>query len=224
MTEVLSVENHLRKLFPELDSLEVKNLEKVGISVIHRKGDVIAKQEEPCNGLLLLVNGKLSIKLESKNTENIMHFLMPGETFYAHESFLNTPNKTSCICLETSLLFTIPNTELKKLLSKRPELMLNMMQLSTRESELFEQRAASLITLPIKHRFIDSLLVLIRKFGVEKPDHLYVPIKREEIGSYINASKASLSRVVTALEKSKVISTSRQGIKVLNKEALLDNI
>tara|TARA_B110000211_G_C14009781_1_gene522542 strand:+ start:472 stop:747 length:276 start_codon:yes stop_codon:yes gene_type:complete len=61
--------------------------------------------------------------------------------------------------------------------------------------------AASLITSPIKYRFIGSLLTLIKKFGIEKPDHLFIPIRRDEIGSYINVSKASLSRVVTALEK-----------------------
>ena len=68
------------------------------------------------------------------------------------------------------------------------------------------------------------MLTLIKKFGIEKPDHLYIPIKRDEIGSYINASKASLSRVVTALEKNNIIITQRHGIKVLDPKALQEMI
>lgn len=220
MTEVLSIENQLRKIFPKIDTVDIKALEAAGESFICHKGDLIVKQDSICQGILLLVNGKACVKVEHNNDENIVHFMIPGETFYVHETYLRIPNKTSCFCMETSLLFTLPLSAISSLIMKFPEMMFDIINLSTRESELFEQRATNLISLPVKFRFIDSLLTLIKKFGEQKPDHLFIPIKRDEIGSYINASKASLSRVVTELEKNKIIKTSRQGIMVYNQQAL----
>lgn len=222
MTEVLSIENHLKKIFPNIDVQDLKVLENAGESYICHKGDLIVKQGTICQGILLLVNGKSCIKVEQEKVQNIVHFLVPGETFYVHEAYLKTLNKTSCYCMETSLLFTLPLSAISSLLIKHPTMMFDLINLATRESELFEQRATNLISLPVKFRFIDSLLTLIKKFAEQKPDHLFIPIKRDEIGSYINASKASLSRVVTELEKRKIIKTSRQGILIYDQQALTD--
>jgi len=222
LTEVLNIKNHLRNLFPQLSAENILSLESAGESFIAHKGDLIVKQNEICKGLLVVVNGKACVKLENKDCENIIQFLQAGETFYTHEAYLGLTNRTSCICMETSLIYFLPIEAMKKMISSNPQLMICLMNLASKESELFEQRASNLITLPVKFRFIDSLLTLIKKFGEQKPDHLFIPIKRDEIGSYINASKASLSRVVTELENSKIIKTSRSGIKVFNSEALTE--
>lgn len=201
---------------------EIIQLESLGESFISHKGDLVVKQDDVCKGVLILINGKACIKVEKDNKDNIVQFLKPGDTFYTHEAFIGLPNNSSCSCMETSLLYFLPVKNLKAYSAENPKFLINVMNLASKEAELFQQRATNLVALPVKFRFIESLLTLIKKFGEEKADHLFVPIKRDEIGSYINASKASLSRVVTELENSKIIQTSRKGIKVFNQQALLD--
>lgn len=201
---------------------ELLLLEENGESFISHKGDLVVKQDLPCKGVLVLVNGRACIKVEKQEQKSIVQFLKPGDTFYTHEAFLGLANKSSCSCMETSLIYFISVDTLKENSAKNPKFLINVLNMASKESELFEQRATKLVALPVKFRFIDSLLTLIKKFGEEKSDHLFIPIKRDEIGSYINASKASLSRVVNELENSKIIQTSRKGIKVFNQKALLE--
>lgn len=223
LTEVLSIKKHLKNLFPSLSLDEIIQLEKLGNSFLSYKGDLIFKQDETCEGLLILTNGKACIKLEKETKNNIVHFLKPGDSFYSCEAYIQTTNNTSCYCMETSMIYILPVNALKSFCIQNPSFLINILNTASKESELLEHRATNLVALPVKFRFIDSLLTLIKKFGEEKTDHWFIPIKRDEIGSYINASKASLSRIVTELENSNIIQTSRKGIKVYDAEALLDN-
>jgi len=220
LTEVLSVKNHLKHLFPQLTEGDINKLEEAGKSFISHANCPVVQQDESCNGVLILINGKAKISIDEKGKPNIIQFLKPGDTFYTHEAFLNLNCKSSCICMETSLIYILPTQSIKELTSTNPQFMMNIMNMASKESELIQHRATNLISLPVKFRFIDSLLTLIKKFGEDKIDHFYIPIKRDEIGSYINASKASLSRIVTELEGSNIIQTSRKGIKIFDWEAL----
>lgn len=221
MKSVLSIGNQLLKIFKELAPEDIEQIEQLGFSILAKPGETVVKQGTECKGLLLLVNGSAKITLEEKQNTFILQFLKEGETFFIHEAFMKTENRTNCISKATSLFFFIPNTVLHNLVKKHPHLMVNLINLAAQESDILAHKATSLVALPIKFRFIDSLILLTKKLGIQNADHLFVPVKRDEIGSYINASKASLSRIVNELENSNIIKTSRDGIQVFNQAALL---
>lgn len=221
MESVLSVENHLRKIFTELSLKDIGFIEQSGFSVLAKPNEIVVKQGDNCKGLLLLVNGSAKITLEEKKNNFILQFLKAGETFFIHEAFMNIKTRTNCVSKDTSLFFFIPNDVLKTLVKKYPSLMLTLINLAAEESNILAHKATSLVALPIKFRFIDSLIVLTKKLGIQNADHLFIPVKREEIGNYINASKASLSRIVNELENLNIIKTSRDGIIIFNQTELM---
>lgn len=220
MKDNINIKLQLKTVFPDLLEEELQLIIQSGKAALHKKNSIVFKQNEPADALVIILNGSACININDGVQDTIALFLNSSDTFGIHEVSLQKAYPGSLCCLSTSLLFTIQLTELQALFKSTP-ITLAMLTLASREADAFSYHATELIALPIKFRFIDALITLNKKFGEIKNNTIFIPIKRDQIGSYINASKASLSRIVNELEGLNIIASDRGGINILDEEALL---
>lgn len=219
MSDNNNIKLQLKNVFPSLSENELQVVCAAGTAVLYKKNTVVFKQNEIATKLVILLNGTACVKLNDGAQETIALFLNSGDTFGTHEASLQKKYSGTLISLSTSLFFSIGVQELQKLFTS-PTIMMALLNITSKETEAFSYHAVEMVALPIKFRFIDALITLSKKFGKIQNNTLFIPIKRDQIGSYINASKASLSRIVNELEALNIITANRSGIQILNPEAL----
>src|ERR1035437_3824757 len=192
------------------------------------KGQNIFWENAEVNGVYFIKTGKVKVfSLGINNKEKIVRLAGDGHIF-GHRGYGAEKYPVSAATLAGSFVCFIDNTSLYELFMTNPLFSYSMMMFYSQELRKSEQRAKYNSQMTSKERIISALLYAKETFGYSQTDEnshtLNVYLTRSEIASIADTTAEEVSRVLTSLEKRKLILKKGRDIQLLNEQKLSEII
>lgn len=183
------------------------------------KGDTVIKQGTFSTNVVYLRSGLAKIHISGPYYEQIVRLVRPPSYLALPTTFGDKINQYSVTVIEKADVCFIDMGTFRHLLSINPSFSYEIMiELCRNELEAF-YRCANRTQKQIRGKIADVLL--------EMSDQIYnsalfsFPVSQAEIGNMIDASRESVSRVLTEFDKEGIIEMKGKKIGIKNRNTLL---
>jgi CRP/FNR family transcriptional regulator len=183
------------------------------------KGDTVIKQGAFSTNVVYLRSGLAKIHISGPYYEQIVRIVKPPSYLALPTTFGDKINQYSVTVIEKAEVCFIDMIIFRYLLSINPSFSYEIMiELCRNELEVF-YRCANRTQKQIRGKIADLLL--------EMSDQIYhsslfsLPVSQSEIGNLIDASRESVSRVLTEFNKEGIINMKGKRIEIENRNTLL---
>ncbi|NQV84856.1 MAG: Crp/Fnr family transcriptional regulator [Rhodospirillales bacterium] len=208
------------------DELELVNVGKTCREYL--PGETIFHAGDPCGGVHCIESGLIGIrKMNSGGDEILLRLNHPGDTM-GYRSFLaGDAHNNSAEALEPSVICSINESTVRKLLSINPSLGLRFLKHAAMDLNDAEERVLNSATLPVRARFAHLLLVLRCRYGVDGANGdltLELPLSRQDMAAMIGIRPESMSRTIRSFEEGNIAHFSGRRVHIPNLDELMDEL
>jgi len=180
------------------------------------------------NGLHFIKKGKVKVFSSGlNNAEKIVRLAGNGHII-GHRGYTSEKYPVSATALEESVVCFIGNDSLYELFMANPKFTFSIMMFYSQELRKSEQRAKYNSQMTSIERIVCVLLYAREAFSSnqtgENAHALKVHLTRSEIASLADTTAFEVSRVLTVLEKKKLIQKKGRGIILIREQKLADMI
>lgn len=207
-------------------SLHIDDIDKLN-DIIQRgrplqKGEYLYRSGETFQSVYAVRSGTVkAVNITNDGQEQVTGFYLPGEVLgmdgIAHNHYTN-----SAIALETSAVCEIPFSRLEDLSLKLPTLQRHFFQLMSREITS-DQQLITLLSKNSADERITSLLLSISTRNHHRQlsaTSFRLPMSRSDMGNYLGLTIETVSRVLSRLQKSNLITVDKKEIHILDMAGL----
>ncbi len=216
----------LKHVFPELESAEVDELQRISLQVRYDEGELIAQEGSYAAGIYVVESGLVSIgKYASKGWQKrCLRFLAPGEWFGLESVFLerNPINAQFAKAVVKSTLIFFERTNILAFSKAHLSVFVDLCRWLSREVLMLEFKLTREAVETIDRNLALLLIALASKYG-EKQGPITVvnlPVSRQTLAEILGVSIETLSRVLRQFRERGVISTSKNKITIRDLENL----
>ncbi len=205
-------------IFYLLNREEKEELER-HISLAHyRKNEIVFKEGDAPNGLMMLVNGKVKIYKEGiSGREQIIRMARPLGMIGYRALFAREYHIATAVTFEESLVCTISQEFIFNRALNNIHFCHKLIELLSRELGFSNSRTVALTQKHIRGRLAESLLLLKNKYGFEQDGvTLRVYLSREDIANLSNMTTSNAIRTLSTFANEKIISIDGRKIKILD--------
>ena len=168
------------------------------------------------------------LRSDSDAHDTVLDILVTGESFgldFDHDD-LAVSHTNSCV-------FEIKPADLEQLFRRYPSIPSSLLRLSSSRITTLHRRLQLLSGAPARIRIIASLLQLSDKTGTARSRFvpgrseeilLQLPLTRDDLAAFSGTTTETASRVVSALEREKLIKTGRRWFSLLQPSLLKSEI
>jgi len=210
-------------LFSVLDSAARSGLEAALRYRDYQRGEVIYWEGDDCDGLYLVVEGKVKIAKNSpQGKQQILGLRKPGELFGEGAAFADLPHWDGAQALTRARIAFLPRPILKKLMVDNPplaaagvtELARRLRQMASLVEELSFHRTSA--------RLARVLLQMIDEEGVATPEGIAVgrTITIQDLANLVGTVREVATRSLAQLEQEGILRMERRRIVLLDRKAL----
>jgi len=186
------------------------------------KGEVLFRAGQRFGALYIPRSGflKTSAVLED-GREQVLSFGMPGDLVGA-DGIGGEAYRSDAVALEDCTLCVVPFLELEALSREVPQVQRNLHRLMSREIASERQAIALLAGLPANARLAAFLITLSSRFAARgySAVEFRLPMRREEIGSYLGLKHETVSRGLTSLSRLGLIQVRARQVHILHAAGL----
>lgn len=212
-------------LFASLREKEIENiLSDINIRETHfRKGEVLARQDEPVNRLIILLSGSVKaemsdpsgriIKVEDIEAPNPLAILF---LFGEHNRF-----PVQATANEDVVALIIPKQSVLKMLQMNEILLKNYLDISANFAGRLRQKLHFMSFRTIRQKLAVYLLNLSK---MQQSDTVELDKPKSAIADYFGVSRPSLERELTNMQTDGLIETNRKVIAIKQKNKLVQLI
>lgn len=186
----------------------------------YSKSDVIALMDDPCNFLLVVLEGNVIARMVSDSGKflqiekiGVGRILAPAMLFATENRF-----PVNVIPEGEVILFKMSKKEFVKSMQENETLLFNFMQIVSDISRFLTNKIhfLSLMSLKVKlaQYFLEYTHIQDNSRVIE------IPISRQELADRFGVSRQSLIRSLTELEEEHLIQVNNRQISILDKEGL----
>ncbi|MGN6247314.1 MAG: Crp/Fnr family transcriptional regulator [Ginsengibacter sp.] len=199
-------------------------LEKHRKNLLFRKGEKIFSEGENVKGIFFLYRGKVKIhKQWGSGKQLILHFAKEGDIFGFRGLGNEKVYPVSATALEEVVVCFVTTSFFESTLKVNHELTYKLMKFYAGELQDAEKRMGSLFHSEVKGRVAESLLLLKDQFGENAEGFINISLTKQDLASYAGTTYETYSRMISELEKQKIIKQSGKYIGIL-KEAKLQKL
>jgi CRP/FNR family transcriptional regulator, cyclic AMP receptor protein len=188
----------------------------------HTKGAIIFRRGEPGDSLLVLTCGQAKLTSISPTArEIVMHFVGAGDVFGETSALDGKERAVTAVALEDLEVFIIHSRDLLPTLTAHPGAMLAVVHALCETI----RRGAAVIednTLEMRGRMARGLLRLARQHGRADGDgvSLALTISQEDLGKYLDLSRANVSRQLGHLKAAGVLKIDGTQMTIVDADEL----
>ncbi len=206
-----------------LNPVQLLRLEQLVTSVTRlSKGDVLYRTGRRFAALYIPRTGflKCSALLED-GREQVLSFGMPGDLL-GTDGIGSDTYRSDAVALEDATVCVVPFPELEALGRELPQVQRSLHRLMSREIAREHQAIALLAGLPARARLAAFLLAWSERFAARgySAAEFRLPMRREEIGSYLGLKHETVSRGLTNLARRDLITVRGRQVRILAPAAL----
>ena len=204
--------------FVGLTSEEIESMRRYFSPRTVQKGDFFLLEGDWCDSLYFVISGVVKVyKISADGKQQILNIATTGESLNDVSTFDQSPNAANMVAMTPALLYGIKKTALSAILLKYPQVALNAMKVLAgrvrRDSLLVE-------TLSFNQVIGRLARVLLKYYGEKKL--VGVKLTQQDLADMIGTSREMVNKSLKVMEGNSTIRLQRNGIDILNKEALED--
>ena len=187
---------------------------------VYRKGDILARQGDICNRLVILTKGSVRgemiddsgrlIKVEDITAPRAIAplFLFGNENRYPVEVTAN----------EATEVIEIPKTSVLMLFRKNERFLENYMNLSANYAHTLSDKLFFMSFKTIRQKLASYLL---RLSGQQQSEQITLDRSQQQLSDYFGVSRPSLARELAHMQEDRLITVDRKQITILRKQELI---
>ena len=186
-------------------------------SVAFARHESVFVEGEPCDGLWIVVEGRLKVfRTSPRGREQVLHVEGPGATLGEVPLFDMGGYVASATTLSAARLIWVPRRELEDLCREHPEVALAIIATMARRVRAFAGLAGDLALRPVQARLGRLLLEEARRVGRQTPRglELTLPGTRDEIAARIGTFREPASCALSALARQGLVTVSGRHVLV----------
>lgn len=186
---------------------------------LFEKGEVLARQDEPCNRLIILTEGFVKAEMSDPSGK-----VVKVEDIYAPNPlailFLFGPNNrfpVEVTAHDKVEALIIPQKSVLKMLQMNERLLLNFLNISAMYASMLSKKLHLMSFRTIRQKLSMYLLDL------SKPDKTEVELDRTQnaLAEYFGVSRPSLARELAHMQEEGLVDVNRKNIRILQRNKLL---
>jgi CRP/FNR family transcriptional regulator, polysaccharide utilization system transcription regulator len=210
-------------VFGVLERKELEALNKHKSYHYYKKGLFIFYEGNEPDGIYCIYDGNVKIsKIGDDGREQILRLARPG-SFLGYRALLcNDKYNASAMALEDTHVCFFPKEFYMELLSTKPEIVGQTIKLLTNDLRFAENMMMNMAQKNVKGRIAEALLMLEEMYGVnEKDGAINISFKREDIGNMAGTTIETSIRVISELNREKIIELIGKKIKIIDRQRLV---
>lgn len=210
-------------IFCVLNKIELANLSENKSFIFFKKGQIVFFEGNNPQGLFCIYSGKVKIhKLGYDGNDQILRLAKKGNVIGYRALLSNDNYHASATAIEDSLICYFPKSVYQNQIANNHALALQIMKLLSSDLKSAEVKAMSFVQKHVRERVSETLLLLKDFFGVEEDNAtIKTTLTRESIGNISGTTTETAIRILSDLNKSKVIKLVGKKIKILNPKELI---
>ncbi|NUY81188.1 Crp/Fnr family transcriptional regulator [Flavobacterium sp. MAH-1] len=186
-----------------------------------RKGDIIFSEGDNVNGVYCVKDGVCKLtKLSSNGKDQIVKLVHKGELLGQRSMITEEPANLSAVAIEDMQVCFIPKGEILQFFSQNPKFTMSMMRTICGDLKDADDLMVNMAQKTVKERLAHTLLYLSDTFGNLADGSLKLQLSREEIASIIGTATESCIRLLSELNKTRLIALDGKRITILDRKAL----
>lgn len=205
-------------IFSKLTQKQKEVLKDGLTATFYKKGDIIFREGDKPVSLICLSEGIVKVFKEGLGgREQIIRLAKPIGFIGYRALFAEENHYASAIAIEDSIVCSVDDKTLFKLLKSNSDLSLNIIKSLATELGFSYFRTVTLTQKHVRGRLAESLLFLKNTYGFEKDEKsLKVYLSRGEIANLSNMDTSNAIRTLSAFANEGVISIDGRKIKILD--------
>lgn len=212
-------------LFEQLSADEIARVEsRSRMQVFPRKG-LVYLPNDPGHSVYLLTSGRIRLyHVTAEGKETVLAFIDPGEIFGELSLFGQSQREEFAEAMEKSTVVRIPGDEMQKLMSDRPEIILQVSRLMGLRRQRIERRLKALLFRSNRDRLVYLLLELAERYGQPSPEGVKIGIRlsHQDMASMIGSTRETVTVLLGELQYARSLIVKRRQIILTNLEQLAD--
>lgn len=210
--EPAAMRTDLRSLLQAIHSSNNGNL-----SLLHPRGKVLFAEGEPARGVFILRTGRATVSISSSEGRLvILRIAQPGAVLGLNSALRNASYNTTVKIIEPGRTDFIPRKQLVELLQTNQPAAHAVSQILSREVAELTERARSLLLPQTANARLARLLLEWSEHALQIPKIL----TQEEIAQMICSSRETVTRLLAALNRRRIISMTTDSIVISDRAAL----
>ncbi len=201
-----------------LNVTELKIMGENCSEVRFKKGEVIFKQDALSSNIVYLKKGLVKIHITGPSAEQIIKISKPPTYLGIPTTFDEKTNRYSATALEETTVCFISLDMFKQFIRGNPnfsyEIIVELCKSELNSFNCTVNRAQKNI-----HGRIADVLIFFYQ-DIFKNIEFRLPLTRSELGSFVDTTRESVSRILTKLHEDKIIRLDGRKIKLLDTERL----
>lgn len=194
-------------------------MRELAVPVDLNPGDVLMEQGEHGDAFYAVLSGSLEFSVISydgrKLSLDVMH---KGALFGEIALFDPGPRTATVTALEPARVVAIKNADVLKAVRKSPDLAIDMLRLAGQRMRWMGSQLNEQVFLPLPARLAKKVLHLTAHSDAAQP---VLALSQADLAEFVGASREAVSKSLSRWNRGGIISLTRGGLRVLDRDALL---
>jgi len=215
-------------LFKDLTNEEMEPIIELAKNRLYRQGSHIFMQGDPLTNVYFIHQGKIKIyRTDLHGKEQIINVLQHGDMFPHQGFFRQDDYPAHAEVLEEAQLIYIPIHLFENFLIANPEICIKLFRVLGDLIVELQNRLEEKMLHNTYEQIILLMLRLAKKSGAETKEgkmRLTTQFTNRELANMIGSSRETISRTLTQLKKSNLISIDNSGFMIMDTDKLQDEL
>ncbi|MBX7202176.1 MAG: Crp/Fnr family transcriptional regulator [Bacteroidia bacterium] len=212
-----------QSIFCALNKSELNSLSQSKSYISYAKGQMIFYEGNHPQGLYCIYSGKVKIhKIGHDGKDQILRLAKRGNIIGYRSLLSSDTYHASATAIEDSLICFFPKSVYQAQIIANPILAMQMIKLLSLDLKSAEQKAVNMVQKLVRERIAETILMLKEFFGLEQDQQtINTPLTRESIGNIAGTTTETAIRVLSELQKNKIVNLIGKKIKIVNNAELI---
>lgn len=210
-------------VFEDLAPADLAAISQVTLERRYKKNMIIFMEGEPGEGFHYVKSGKVKIvKMSQEGREHIINILGPGEVFAEVLLFNPGPYPATAVALEDSVIGIIKNNDLENVVAGNARIALHIIRVMSKKLLHAQMKIKTLALSDTFSRTAHVLIRLSQQYGraVAGGVEIDLDMTRQDLANLIGTTRETVSRVLNAMRKDKVLRFADQKIIIADEKRL----
>ncbi|HEY2850942.1 MAG TPA: Crp/Fnr family transcriptional regulator [Gemmatimonadaceae bacterium] len=206
---------------PFFSSLREGDLERLASLFRPReyvRNRVILFAHDPCDAFYIVITGQVKVMLIAEDGREVILSLVREGDFFGEMSLMDDePYSSSAIAMEDSRLLVLHRDDFRRSIEDMPGMSFGLLRALCGRLREADHRIGGLMLLDVAGRIAHLFLDLASRSG---GDCINDPPTHQIIAQMVGSSRETVSRTVSTLAAQGLIETSKDGLKIVNRQGL----
>jgi len=215
---------HESEIFKGLAGKQYLDIIKRGRSIKLQSKNILFHQGDPAINCFLVKRGRLKLtKLNEQGREVILRYIGAGEVTAAIVVLENRDYPVTAESVVDTDVIVWDRPTMTQLFHRYPDLSINMLNITLKRLDNVQNRYLEVCTEQVNQRIARTLLRFMRRAGSKTRDGIQIdfPISRQNIADYSGTTLYTVSRTLSAWEKTGWIKSGREHIIITDPHSLV---